>query len=108
MCQREIEGSRRYPDAPYSGIGKALSSILERGAEPQDITDIVRGMQAALLFSICSLLDDPGDLPDEVKNVSWCLFEISEGGNVLTPIQAVHESVLEMDPSGREMRPRPS
>jgi hypothetical protein len=105
---REVESFRKDPDASYSGAGRALSAIIETGAHRQDITDLVRGMQADLLFSLCYLLDDPGDVPAQVKEVNWCLFQIAEDGTALTPIQALHESVWEMDPTGREMRTRSS
>jgi len=62
-------------------------------------------MQYELLFSLCYLLDDPGDLEDEVRDLSWCLVRLGENGEILGAIQALHESVLGMDPTGREMRP---
>jgi hypothetical protein len=38
--------------------------------------------------------------------VGWGLFEVSEDGKVGRPIQGLHESVLQTDPTGREMRPK--
>ena len=76
------------------------------GVNTNDINDIVRGKQAELLFSLCYLLDDPGDLPDEVKEIAWCLVQIDESGRPIARIGGLHESVLETDPTGREMRPR--
>jgi hypothetical protein len=52
------------------------------------------------------LLDDPGDLEGEVEDVYWGLVEFNENGVPIGPIAGLHESVLEMDPTGREMRPR--
>lgn len=102
---REIKASDSRPNDPYSGTGQALAALISEGANRQLLTDVVRGMQAELLFDLCSLMDDPGDIP-EVPDIDWCLMEVSEDGSVLRPIQALHESVLEMDPTGREMRPR--
>jgi hypothetical protein len=102
----EIRTAETRPNAPFAGIGHALSRLKDLGVNTNDINDVVRGKQAELLFSLCTLLDDPGDLPDEVKDMSWCLVQIDEGGQIAAPIRALHESVLDTDPSGREMRPK--
>ena len=77
------------------------------GAKDHEITDIVRGMQASLLFHLCYLLDEGGDLESEVLGIKWGLIQINPDGHPLEPISGLYESVLEMDPTGREMRPRP-
>jgi len=100
-----IDHARTHPNDPYAGVGHALTKLMERGATEQEITDLVRGMQAELLFSFCCLLDDPGELEPEVSNVSWALTELDEDGNIVGAIGGLHESVLETDPTGREMRP---
>src|SRR5258708_39380043 len=104
--QSEIDYSLRNPGAPCAGIGLALQNILSHGVNPQDITDVARGMQYALLFSLCYLLDDPGKLEDAVANVNWGLMPLAENGQPLAPIAGLHESVLETDPTAREMRHR--
>jgi len=104
--QSQIDYSRERPNAPCSGIGVGLQNLLSCGADPRDITDVVRGMQYALLFSLCYLMDDPGDLEPDVENFSWGLMQLNEDGQPVAPIAALHESVLETDPTGREMRPR--
>jgi hypothetical protein len=64
-------------------------------------------MQAELLFSLCYLIEDPGDVEPEVEDVAWALVQVDAEGTVLDTIGGLHESVLETDPTGREMRPRP-
>jgi len=59
-------------------------------------------MQVVILALL--LLEDPGDVETEVKDISWCLFQTDEAGRPLAPIGGLHESVLETEPSGREMR----
>ena len=103
----EISYSQKSPDAPGAGTGKSLERILRTGCSRADITAVVRGMQFDLLSGICYLLDDPGDLEETVQNVSWSLFQIDQDGNPIASIDALHESVLELDPTGREMRPPP-
>jgi hypothetical protein len=104
--QAEIDYSAQNPGEPCSGIGQALKNLLAKGANPQDITDVVRVMQYNLLFRLCYLLSDPGELEPEVQHISWGLVQFAEDGEVVDSIDALHESVLETDPTGREMRPR--
>jgi hypothetical protein len=106
--QAQIDRSSQNPDAPCSSIGPALQNLLAQGAKPQDITDVVRVMQYELLFRLCYLLGDPGDLEGEVQNVSWGLVQFDEAGKAIDRIDGLHESVLGTDPTGREMRPRES
>jgi hypothetical protein len=101
-----IQRAQTHPDEPYAGVGHALKKLRARGATDEEITDVVRGMQAQLLFSLCYLLGDPCDVEPEVANVAWSLVQIDDEGNVLGCIDCLHESVLDTDPTGREMRPR--
>jgi hypothetical protein len=63
-------------------------------------------MQVELLFQFCYLLEDPGAVEPEVADVQWALVQTDEAGNVLGQLTGLHESVLAMDPTGREMRPK--
>jgi hypothetical protein len=103
-----IDRAAANPDEPYAGVGHALRKLKELGAGDAEITDLVRGMQGELLYSICYLLDDPGELEDDISHINWTLAEVDEEGNLLAGIGGLHESVLETDPTGREMRPRPT
>lgn len=106
--QNQINLSEQNPGSPCSGIGPALQRLLEKGADPQDITDIARIMQYQLLFRICYLLSDPSIPEPELQDFSWGLFQLNKNGEIVDTIDALHESVLETDPTGREMRPRDS
>ena len=55
-------------------------------------------MQWFLLYKLCYLLDDPGDVEEEVMNITWGLFQTDEEGNPLDLIGGLHESVLETAP----------
>jgi len=46
------------------------------------------------------------DVEPEVADVAWSLVKVDDDGNVLASVNGLHESVLETDPTGREMRPR--
>lgn len=104
---RELQHAQHDPNGPFAGVGHALRTLKAAGVADQVLTDLVRGMQASLLSSLCSLLDDPGVLEPEVCDVVWSLVQIDDEGNVLGSVSGLHESVLETDPSGRELRPRP-
>ena len=99
------ELAAQSPHAPCAGIGPALERLLAAGARPEDIATVVRVMQYSTLFGLCYLLDDPGDVEPEVSEVAWALVEVDDEGTVGRHIGALQESLLETDPSGREMRP---
>lgn len=106
-----IAAYRHRLDEPYAGAGRALERLLTLGADRADIVDLVRAMQAELLFGFCYLLEDP-QLHDEdeerVSTLGWALVATDADGEPTSEvIGGLHESVLEMDPTGREMTPRP-
>jgi hypothetical protein len=103
---RAVARAASNPGEPYAGVGHAIAKLRAHGATDEELTDLVRGMQAELLFHMCCLLEDPGDLEPEVAGMAWALVQTDEEGGVLDTISGLHESVLEMDPTGREMRPR--
>ena len=99
--------SASTPAAPFSAIGSALARLLAAGAARDDLIDLVRGMQARLLFDICYLLEDPGFTEPQLGTIGWALVETDdEFEPTRKSIGGLHESVLETDPTGREMRPR--
>lgn len=93
------------PNAPGGELGGAIDRILAAGAKPEDLTTVARIMQWHLLARFCVLLDDPHFPESEVEDITWALFLIDEEGNPIVPIGTLIESVLETDPTGREMRP---
>lgn len=101
-----IAATALAPDAPYASVGAVLSILRAKGVTDDEITDLVRGVQAELLFQFCYLLDEPDIDEEEAADVAWGLFAVDEDGAPLEPLFGLHESVLETDPTGREMRPR--
>jgi len=105
----EIQESERHPRQPGAGIGPALKRMLAAGVSREDIVEVIRVMQWKVLARIAYQLSDPGvvDYPSgEMPHVNWTLFEVGDDGKPLHPIDGLHESVLDTDPTGREMRPR--
>jgi hypothetical protein len=94
------------PDGPGGEIVVALKRALDHGVAKKDLTAVARVMQWRALFSFCYLLEDPGVIEPEAEPIDWGLFETTTDGKPLRRIGGLHESVLETDPTGREMRPR--
>lgn len=104
----EVAAAKADPSGSFAGVGQALRRLLDAGADRRDLADLVRGMQVRLLFDLCHLLEDPGAVEPALDGVSWSLVETDEDFEpTQEPISGLHESVLDMDPTGREMRPRP-
>ncbi len=105
----QIQDAERRPREPGAGIGPALKRMLEAGVSREDIAEVVRVMQWRVLAGIAYQLADPGvvEYPsDETPRVKWTLFEVDDDGQPLHLIDALHECVLDTDPTGREMRPK--
>lgn len=104
----EIELYRKQPDGPYAGLGRSLQRMVGKGVALEDISELARCLQAQMLFSIAYLLDGPDHVPaEDLESLNWGLFETDEDGLAIGhQISGLHESVLETDPTGREMRPR--
>jgi len=98
-----IEQARREPNGPGSGAGPALERLLAAGADPGDLTEIVRVMQYEALFGFLYSLEDPPH-----SAFSWKIFRTDEDASPLEPVDAVYESLLSADPTGKELRPRDS
>jgi hypothetical protein len=94
------------PAGPGGEIGSALKRVLGTGAGEDDLTVIVRTMQWRVLVGLCQLLDDPGRLENEVRDIAWRLFQVDDDDQPTAVLSGLHESVLETDPTGRAMRPR--
>ncbi len=103
----EIESSKENPDSPYAGIGLSLKRIIDSGVSKAIINELVRSIQAQLLFNLCYLLEDSSIVEGNEDFAHWMLHLTDEYGEPIEPITGLHESVLETDPTGREMIPKP-
>lgn len=92
---------------PGGAIGPIIKRMLSAGVSPEDIAELLRITEWQSLFGFCYLLADPGiDIP-ELKHLHWRLqLRDFNTGEDLGDICLLHESVLETDPTGREMFPR--
>jgi len=104
---KAVEAAEADPSAAFAGVGLALRRLRDIGASESDLVDLVRGTQAQLLFHICYLPNDPSIDDRELSEVGWALVETdAEFEPTDRAVGGLHESVLQTDPTGREMRPR--
>jgi hypothetical protein len=76
----------------------ALARLLAAGIDQADLTLVVRNMQRDLLFSLCYLLEEPGELDPQLDDFGWGLFTIDSERRAGEHIPMLHESVIETDP----------
>ena len=100
-----VDVQPKGPDEPGGELQPAIRRILAAGARLEDLTTVVRVMQWQLLAGFCELLEEPADFESEVSDLAWRLVLVDENGTQLEPMGDLLESVLETDPTRREMRP---
>ena len=100
-----VKNHKDGEDNPFSGLGESIKKMIECGVPKKYITEFARCIGADMIFHIGYILDDPGMVMGN-EYTNWGLFETDEEENALGPISGLHESVLETDPTGREMRPK--
>jgi len=98
----------RQRKAKPKGLAAALDRALSSGVSPQDLTAIVREMQADALYNLCFALD--GDkstsegIVDHDIDVDWGLYTRDEAGAPQRRLQDLHESFHSYDPEGKDAR----
>ena len=96
-------------DEPLGDLGPIVRRMLDAGVSPEDIARFARITGYETAFGICYHLDDPHasyeDVHDGEDELTWGLFLIDDVGEPTMPLVGLHESILTMDPSGREMCP---
>lgn len=90
---------------PGAQLAAAVQEMVTKGVRLESIVDLVRVIQFETLFHVCETLDGGTEATTPVTD--WALFELDEQGQPTRVIDALHESLLAFDPSGRELRPRP-
>lgn len=108
--EQAVKFSKDNPDSPFAGQGQAMERMLACGVQHKDILDLARNSQAEIISSLCYLLEDPSldaNTEEVVGSLGWALVTTDEDFEPTSEIiGGLHESVLETDPTGREMRPR--
>ncbi|HET6990517.1 MAG TPA: hypothetical protein VFJ43_04295, partial [Bacteroidia bacterium] len=100
----QIEFNYSRPGDPCSQLPKALKEMLDKNVSREAIIDLIRVIQFNTLFHVCSAIDKSFEADTPVAN--WTLYEVDDDDNPKNSITGLHESLLEFDPSGKEMEPR--
>ena len=78
--------------------------MLSSGVSRETITDLVRVVQYETLYHVALLLE--GAIEPSLPIRAFSAFEVDADGSPVTLVQGVHEVLLSLDPTRREMRPR--
>lgn len=98
----QIEHDFSQPGDPFSQLPKALKEMVDKNVNRETILSLIRVIQYNTLFHVCSAIDRSFEADTPIK--SWALFEVDEDENPKETIVGLHESLLDFDPSGNEMR----
>ena len=93
-------------DIPGSQIVAALKEMVEKSVSKEAIIDLIRVIQWETLAHVCATIDGIYELETPISK--WGLFQLDDDYNPSEQISGLNESLLEFDPSGKEMRPRNS
>ena len=100
----QIEFNYSRQGDPCSQLPKALKEMLDKNVSRETILDLIRVIQFNTLFHVCSTIDRAIEAETPIKN--WALYEVDDDDNPMETLNGLHESLLQFDPSGKEMRPR--
>jgi alkylhydroperoxidase/carboxymuconolactone decarboxylase family protein YurZ len=101
-----IAERERDSNAPFADAGAALSAALAAGVSPEDLGKIARFVAFSAVFSTLYRIDEGADYEFD-DGPGWILMEIDQetGQPTGRDVGGLHESLLELDPTGREGRP---
>lgn len=96
-------------DQPLGDLGPVVRRMLDAGLDARDIARFAQIVGYETAVGLCCHLDDPNasyeGFDDDDGQLEWGLFLIDPSGTPGRRLTGLHESILSMDPSGREMRP---
>ena len=103
---RTIDDAKRDPKGFFSDAGIALAHMKERGVLASDIAALARMVAYSTVFGTLNRIDEGQPLRIPPGSPGWCLMEVDADGRPTDrQVGGLHESILSMDPSGREGRP---
>jgi len=92
------------PKLPGGEVAPALRRLIESGTSKEDLSTVVRVMQWKVLQGLCELLDGVSEPETGLEEIVWKLVQVDRENRPIAPLSGLHESVLETEPTGREMR----
>lgn len=100
----EMNYSEKYPGRLGSQTGVIVKEMLSKGISREMITELVRVQQYHAIYNACTLID--GSYVPDVPITHWRLQQMDDNGHPVAIIQGLHEVILSLDPTGRELRPK--
>lgn len=93
-------------DADRNGSA-ALRRLLDSGADPADLVDLIRETQVDLIYNVTQLIDEPAEvLGLELPVALELSVRLADKDSKAAPVYSLHSSLMELDPSGRHGEPR--
>lgn len=102
-----ISAARAQPTGPFADAGLALQRMRENGIAPIDVSSVARATAYAVVFAVLYKVGYGADKELDDEYPGWRLMELDLKSGELTgrDVGALYESVLSLDPTGREGRP---
>jgi len=102
---QSIAMSEQKPNIPFGDAGQALKRLLDAGAGRADLKRVARMIAYNAVFELINRVDEGYDPELKDDYPGWRLMETRDDELTGRDVGGLHESLLEMDPSGREGRP---
>lgn len=101
-----VERVASTSDEPFADARRALSRMTDRGVSATEIATLARWVAYETVFGVLFHLADGMDAEAGDDDPGWALMETEGFGGPPTGrhVDALHEDLLIMDPSGREGR----
>jgi hypothetical protein len=95
-------------EQPCGDEGALIKRMLDCGLTEYEIARFAKLACYDAAFSLTYMLGDPGAGIEGMKvdRVEWRLFQTSSAGEAREQMYGMHEFLLQLDPSGRDMRPK--
>jgi hypothetical protein len=104
--QAMVEDAENDPAGPFADAGMALKRLMAAGADLKDIGTVARFVAYEAVFGTLTTIDEGYDPELDEDGPGWALVELDAEGNPTgRSVGGLHESLLSLDPSGREGRP---
>jgi hypothetical protein len=95
------------PLDPARSGGAALQRLLDNGADPADLVDLMRETQVETIYNVAQLIDDPAEALgiDVPVGIELCVRAADTDAQA-RPLYSLHSGLMELDPAGRHGEPR--
>ncbi|HEX8219314.1 MAG TPA: hypothetical protein VF914_08885 [Chloroflexia bacterium] len=98
--------SEKDPEGHFADAGRAVKRMLQAGISPEDIGRVARLVSYDTAFAVLEIIDEGGYPEADDTMPGWSLVETKSNGEYTgRHIGSLHESLLGLDPKGREGRP---